>query len=193
MEQTGEGIEFNIPPAGRDNQRRCEIQFHGNQPIPKEYGYEWELYLPSGYSYGNETDRQVNICQWHANIPCYTGGLRLDGGDAAHLGTRVKGGYTSSWSGSCVQEYDERFRFPYDVPRNQWVLLQTRVYWHESNGWMKVWADGVEIFNISGVPTCGLHDQEPHPATAQKYRLGFYGKNMPNGGRMIVRNAKVLH
>jgi hypothetical protein len=189
--QTSDGIKFVSPPAGRDEQKRCEIQFHGNQPIPEEYGYEWDLHLPGGYIYGNDSDRSVNIAQFHANIPCYTGGIRLDGGDRYRLGTRIKGGHTRSWSGSCDQEYDERFAFPYQVPKDRWVKIQVRALWHESNGHFTVWADGEQVFSIRDVPTSGLHDQEPNPATAQKFRLGFYGKNMPHGGHMIVNNAKV--
>lgn len=195
--QTAEGIHFKAPPS--TDQLRLEIQAHGDQPIPGEYGYEWEVKLPTGYVYGDASSRTVNICQWHANIPCYTGGLRVQSprpGETIKLGTRIKGGHTSSWSGSCDQAYDESFWFSALVPRDRWVRIQARVLWHESDGWMKVWQDDVNVFSIAGVPTAGLHDQVPpgddDGATAQKYRLGFYGRPMPDGGEMTVRNARVL-
>jgi hypothetical protein len=153
-------------------------------------GYEYELLIPSDSVLPtSRASGWTSISQKHTNQPCFTGATSIhkDG----YLGVRVKGGKTSNFSGSCDQEYDKTFAIDGPLERDRWYRIQERYRWHESDGYCKVWIDGVQGLDLEGVPTTGEHDDPQHPATSQKFRLGPYGFVYPGDFSMQVRNVGV--
>ena len=183
------GADIRIYYLDEETERvRMEIQAHGtppaagSQPIPGEYVYQYEMYIPS--SCDIDEDQQgltggATVMQTHTDVTGpegggYSGGHALNSDD--ELLVRV--------TGNKSQGEDEVFTIG-TITRDEWFWVVERVYWDEdTDGWIKVWFNGELTVDESSIVTC------PDGATKQKFRLGWYADPC-NGLDMYVRNAKI--
>jgi len=185
---TSNGTRLFIP--GPDQHRaggRCELQSHrdehGGCAIPGKQAYEWEVFIPASTKLSTATTNGNNtICQLHADVSSYTGGVSVrPNGDIV---VRSGGG---KWVGPGTNQYASMVEVVFGkLPRDSFHRIRVEANWQkDSSGWIRASLDGGAWFGKSAVATA------PATSSNQMFRVGWYpAADLPGNQEMIVRNVK---
>lgn len=174
------------------------------RPIPSTAAYEWDFYVPTATnlnwpnSEGPLAAGAKNICQFHTNTSCYTGGILLNYDD--RLAWTVVGGEGTP---ICHTLDEIKYLSNATISRDTWHTITAYVRWSlddgrngtsAPDGFIVLYLDGNEVLRVENIATANYRTSAAPSssyatATYMKFRTGWYcdpGDNLD----MYVRNIK---